>query len=292
MPFSARQGFFHQTSAAGGTPWTPDNISPDVWFDSQDTANITATGGVITRWASRVDNTDYLDAVGYAGSGDALLVSAEINGYDAVHLDETRLIDRIGTGGSVTVGAHLPVDTGYTVFYVYRYVSGYSLNRHFLQVASTTDNNSWQLNSQTPVGDLAFINRDPVTFVAMDTSTSTAAGTFGDQWNMVCNVQGGRNQTTGFGRANGKEYANGYGFSSTQPTMNMISLGCFTRPTDGTVVTANQLGVDAKVTDIIMFSSQISQPDVENLEGWAAHKYGLQSELPADHPYKNSPPLA
>lgn len=40
---------------------------------------------------------------------------------------------------------------------------------------------------------------------------------------------------------------------------------------------------------IVMGSENIN--DIDRLFGWAAHKYSLTANLPADHPYKNEPPL-
>lgn len=37
---------------------------------------------------------------------------------------------------------------------------------------------------------------------------------------------------------------------------------------------------------IIFGNTEISLPDRQKLEGWAAHKYGLTGNLPANHPYK------
>lgn len=50
-------------------------------------------------------------------------------------------------------------------------------------------------------------------------------------------------------------------------------------------------GIVGKVGCIIVGAGVLSTENRLRLEGWAAHKYGLQVNLPSDHPYKTSPPL-
>lgn len=44
------------------------------------------------------------------------------------------------------------------------------------------------------------------------------------------------------------------------------------------------------VGEIIWFSSQLSTSDQQKVEGYLAHKWGLQSKLDNSHPYKSNPP--
>lgn len=51
-------------------------------------------------------------------------------------------------------------------------------------------------------------------------------------------------------------------------------------------------GIVGKVGCIIVGTGVLSTENRQRLEGWAAHKYGLQPNLPGDHPYKNTPPFS
>lgn len=51
-------------------------------------------------------------------------------------------------------------------------------------------------------------------------------------------------------------------------------------------------GINGKLGCVVIGAGVLSSSDREKLEGWAAHKYGLQSNLPVDHPYKNTPPFS
>jgi hypothetical protein len=47
---------------------------------------------------------------------------------------------------------------------------------------------------------------------------------------------------------------------------------------------------DCDVAEIILYNSQVTTQQVQTVEGYLAWKWGLQANLPANHPYKNSPP--
>lgn len=47
----------------------------------------------------------------------------------------------------------------------------------------------------------------------------------------------------------------------------------------------------SKVAEIVMTHSAMTGKDRQALEGYLAHKWGLTNNLPADHPFRNRPPL-
>ena len=47
---------------------------------------------------------------------------------------------------------------------------------------------------------------------------------------------------------------------------------------------------DCDLAEIILYNSQFTTAQVQLIEGYLAWKWGLQGNLPANHPYKNSPP--
>ena len=46
-------------------------------------------------------------------------------------------------------------------------------------------------------------------------------------------------------------------------------------------------GIDGFIGDVVMYSSA---NDITEVEGYIAHKWGIQGSLPSNHDYKNSPP--
>jgi hypothetical protein len=47
---------------------------------------------------------------------------------------------------------------------------------------------------------------------------------------------------------------------------------------------------DCDIAEVILYNAQLTTPQVQTVEGYLAWKWGLQANLPANHPYKNGPP--
>lgn len=72
------------------------------------------------------------------------------------------------------------------------------------------------------------------------------------------------------------------GFTSDTDASYQLAIGNFPSATTG----AANIDLASIVTD----RSDIPDNDIDRLFGWAAHKYGLTANLPADHPYKTAAP--
>jgi hypothetical protein len=53
-------------------------------------------------------------------------------------------------------------------------------------------------------------------------------------------------------------------------------------------VAENEYYVRGPIGETMVFSSALSDADRKLVEGYCAHKWGLQALLPSDHPYKNT----
>lgn len=76
--------------------------------------------------------------------------------------------------------------------------------------------------------------------------------------------------------------------SNTAPSVTPATIGCGAA---GTSISKDSFA-DVYLACLVVGSG--STPTIEErqkLEGWAAHTYGLQVNLPDEHPYKNNPPL-
>lgn len=67
---------------------------------------------------------------------------------------------------------------------------------------------------------------------------------------------------------------------NTVDTMNAVAA-------DG----SSSVNMSGKFRALVMTASALSTDDRQKLEGYLAHKFGIESNLPADHPYKSGPPL-
>jgi len=49
-------------------------------------------------------------------------------------------------------------------------------------------------------------------------------------------------------------------------------------------------GMEGYMAEVVICDAVLSSTNREKLEGYLAHKWGLESNLPSTHPYKSSAP--
>jgi hypothetical protein len=54
--------------------------------------------------------------------------------------------------------------------------------------------------------------------------------------------------------------------------------------------TVNSEAGNMDLYELIVINETVSTDTRQKIEGYLAHKWGLTSDLPADHPYKNAAP--
>jgi hypothetical protein len=76
-------------------------------------------------------------------------------------------------------------------------------------------------------------------------------------------------------------------------TTSYSAASSFNGPLTGLTINTGGAGgesSDCDIAEIILYNSVLTTLQVQQLEGYLAWKWGLQANLPANHPYKNSPP--
>jgi hypothetical protein len=58
----------------------------------------------------------------------------------------------------------------------------------------------------------------------------------------------------------------------------------------GDIVTGS-FGLRGMVAEVLLWSRALSAENINRVEGYLAHRWGIQAKLPTSHPYKSSPPL-
>lgn len=54
--------------------------------------------------------------------------------------------------------------------------------------------------------------------------------------------------------------------------------------------TAFSQAFDGEIAEVILYDRNLGQSEYEQVQGYLAHKWGIESRLPSGHPYKSSPP--
>jgi len=55
-------------------------------------------------------------------------------------------------------------------------------------------------------------------------------------------------------------------------------------------LSTNDRFFDGDIAEMILYGNALDNINRQKIEGYLAHKWNLASELPSDHPYKNSAP--
>lgn len=242
----------------GRPAWTPSLIQTALWLDAADASTITLNGSTVSQWRDKSGNARHV----------AQATAANQPTYTANGLNGKPVLTFDGINDFLQA----------TSFTVSRIVS-------VMVVASTnnTAQNQYLLdesNSATYGGGLSirFATTGSVRFWGQDVIAITdIAGVIQGAASIIGGVE---NNSVRNAFLNGVSSPNSIPGTSTRNALN---------PRIGH---SNLLGgfLDGIISEIVLTDSALSTTDRQRLEGYLAWKWGLQSNLPANHPYKNSPP--
>jgi len=259
-------------AASAPVPWTPASVSTHLWIDVSDAASRSLSGAEITQL------TDKSGAGNTFTQGTSTkrptLVSADLNGLDTASFDGTD--DAMGDGTN-TVGKNVSAlvcaalfnpDTVNADRRVFNCSTGSSSSAARLLIGFNS-------SSQFRIGG----RRTDAGTYAEDVAVS--ASSYAGQWTIVLALFDYANATLTV-RINGAQESTG-AFLAVGSTSNSDSVSSGL----GSNTTANAGYFDGKLAEMTV---QPSLADVEKIEGYLAHKWGLTSLLPALHPYKSVAP--
>ena len=249
--------------------WTPAELTGlALWLDADDASSITLNGSTVSQWDDKSGNDRNVSQA----------TAANQPTYLATGFNSLPTIDFDGSGDFLKNASYEPTSASLTCFIVY---SLDVIGGTFILVQKT--------------GGLFEIN-----------------GGFGGSYtNITFTGAGPDNPSQGFDDANptgtnriiGIQYdGNGNApsdFSArldgvAQSIVNSAALGYQSETgfTIGHRPVQNISSFNGKISELIYTENQLSLLDQQKLEGYLAHKWGLTANLPADHPYKLTPPYA
>lgn len=245
------------------TPWSPNNSTTplSVWLRAD--AGVTASGVDVTQWNDQSGNGRNLTQGTIGNSPDRL--AGALNGLPVIDFDGTDDFLRntsLGNPASITVITLAKSDvnpqTGVLV-----------------DVSDNTTNTDRRFTQLLDLGNFKsrISNNGGTNFDA--SSSFTDIGSYhifyGDHATNT-NSKGSVDGSTLFQAAasgtlrNATNLQIGRSFSSSRP-------------------------FNGQIAEVIVYNGVLSLADRQRVEGYLAHKWGLTSNLPSDHPYKLTPPL-
>lgn len=242
--------------------WTPEDITTALWFDANDASTIFAGGGGnVGRWEDKSGN-DYHVTQSLSTRQPTTGVET-LNGLNVIDWPDAVNDDYLAKDGDnnqnwqdvYVVGRY---DGGSTFADYYGFFTGYR----------------------------QFGTGDAIGFVG-DTQAPDTEWYVNSKWwdNAYFN-----------GSVLGAPYAV-LGGSPTLEDPYLVSISANTPiAVDGVCIGNDRRNVAANrgwrgyLAEVIAFNSKLSDADRQKVEGYLAHKWGLEGNLPASHPYKNSAP--
>jgi hypothetical protein len=244
-----------------GRLWSPELAGPSLWFDAADLSTIATISGAVSEWRDKsgfgrhVSQTTGVSRPAYTAAG--------LNGLGVLTFD--------GVNDSL-IQVSYAFPTVYSIYAVGR-SSATSYSR-LLSVSSGADIFGFMGTGPTGSQYATFFGNGVAwNDITSNTPTQSIAST----------------SIIGVVKANAVggaiPYVNGIAQNAkngTTATASGFILG---------TTSSNQqywLGIMA---EIIMIPALSDNPQRQQIEGYLAHKWGMKGQLPASHPYINSPPL-
>lgn len=237
--------------------WTPADLSGQIsaWFDASDAATVTESGGVVSELSDK--GPTGADAFPHSGFTGPDLLSSALNSRDVLDFDN----------GSSLMDFVRAVDVqDIAVFTVARQVASGSNAQFYSGNKSTTASldRFYITSGGFRIGNSAGIQKS---YTLGDWEVHTAHSSSGTQqlWidgTIIGTTSDSTVQTYGTNYIGGSHLGSGADFSAAVEIAEMVWIA----------------------------ASELTAGDRELIEGYLAHKWGLDGNLDAGHPYKSSAP--
>ncbi len=266
--------------------WTPADIPTALWLDASDASTVTVESGAVSEWRDKSGNSR--NATQGTAANRPAYTSAGQNGLNVLTLD--------GSNDSMALGSDLSLGTVHTVIVAAKNSSTITTATSSQMLLSggayvSSSTSEWVFGAGSLTGNLT----DERLYSLVIADSSGAASVFG-YGKTNADVSGGLIVSESFtttgnaftGRLNGSaDYATASiagGFSSTSARYPTVARGIGYRYSN------NASFWNGQIWEIVLTASALSLSDTQRIEGYLAHKWGLTANLPANHPYKATPP--
>lgn len=248
--------------------WNPKFIETALWLDAADASTITESGGAVSQWDDKSGNNRHVTQA----------TSAKQPTYSATGLNSKPTIDFDGTDDFLKNATFEPAGA-LTCFLVF--------NRDSIQgafVNANRTNGIFEIN-----GGFSGSYRN-ITFTAtgdinINPSTGFDIAGGGTSQNTILGIQydGSGSSATDF-------IARLDGTGQSIVSSGALGFAAETGFSIGARPVQNLAYYNGRISELIFIQSQVSLLNLQKIEGYLAHKWGLTANLPADHPYKTVEP--
>ncbi|MBD2365192.1 hypothetical protein H6G36_29245 [Anabaena minutissima FACHB-250] len=248
----------------------------ELWLDALEASTIFLSAATASQWNDKSGNAR--NAIQGSASNQPTYIANGLNGYPTLSFDGvndalliTNLAGLIQNAEGSTTVAVLQYDTG----------SESSPGAVFVSNGLSTTSSRVLLGVEAGYISIGGRTQDADTFKSVQSTVARPPTTI-IQTGVIKNSEGLADlYVNGVKRVNNAAFQSPGNTSNTAPISAVI--GTFT---------ASPRKFKGLISEVLMFDRALSLLEIQQLDGYLAHKWNLAASLPADHPYKNNPPTA
>jgi hypothetical protein len=276
MPFSAKVGFFSQQATGGGgaTNWDPSQITTQAWVKAE-ASELTLSGTNVTSWNNKANGTNTVDYSNATSSEQPTWDSGDghvlFDGVDDYLQADSAFSFTSDEAIMVVSVIDIVAKSGYfsgvaDKFYQQSGPPGGGSSAHGAYSVAAGDSVGW--NNR--------FNNGATTFGSAATATKLlTVGTMGASAQYQ----------------NAEWYLDGTSLTASGSSGNTLNMNdAYSYLGGGPGGSTNQfMYANVKMYELVCLEDN-STTNRQLLEGYMAWEHGIESRLPADHPYKNARP--
>lgn len=232
--------------------WTPDEITTAAWYDADDAATITESGGSVSQWDDKSGNGN--NATQGAGANQPTTGTDTINGVNAIDFDAFAEYMNM----SVSVA-------GSTMSMFMVATKSADLSRYVISMTGSQP----AFLSNWSSKDFEYYGATPR--ITLATTTTTSASIL-----EAVSTSGGTTDTYLDGSSTGS-----VGGQTSFVGKSFESLGA--TPGGGSYF-------NGQIGEVVLMDTLATTDERQKIEGYLAWKWGLEDGLPIGHPYKSAAP--
>lgn len=273
------------TIFGGARLWRPPELGTALalWLDAEDASTITLNGSTVSQWSDKSGNSRHFTQA--TAASQPTYNATVLGGKPALTFDGTS--DFMSAGDTLDVGVN-----GLTIMSVVKYEtnnqSGVIIGKtRFAAGAGRYALYRSLVNGLFGTGEMfatALVSPETYsTYAPLVSDSSTNTKIFGLGWDRSPGAvriwDNGTNTAT----------ASYTGDDNNLNSADELWIGAYQNGT-GTAPPTPASYLNGQIAEIVIALPTSPSNDRQRLEGYLAWKWRLESSLPADHPYKNSPP--
>lgn len=247
--------------------WTPSQITTAFWFDAADSSTVTTVSNAVSEWRDKSGNARH--ATQTTAARRPTYTTAGQNSLNIISFSSTSTHWLLLPNSTNPTGANA----------VFAACRPNNLAASAMIIGRAFNWGSWQLASTSTGSALRYgigrngIDEGVANLTGLTNNTNKIVSGIYDNTNVSISVNGGTFTSTPYTQ------------NPTYNSLDSTTIGAF-RATDGSLAST----FNGTIFEIVGLHTAPTQDTISIVQGYLAWKWGLQADLPNDHPFKTGAP--